>query len=244
MHKFIFITGGVLSSLGKGIAASAIGTLLEGAGHTVSFLKLDPYLNVDPGTMSPYQHGEVFVTDDGAETDLDLGHYERFANITLSKRNNATAGQLYARLLEKERLGVFLGATVQTIPHLTNEIKDTIRNAAEGAAILIVEVGGTVGDIEGLPFIEAIRQFSLEVGRTDSLHIHVTYVPYIAVAKELKTKPTQHSVKELRSLGIQPDIIIGRASQVLTPDIKKKIALFTNVPESSVFSAPDLESIY
>ncbi len=244
MRKYIFITGGVLSSLGKGIAASAIGTLLEGIGYTVSFLKLDPYLNVDPGTMSPYEHGEVFVTDDGAETDLDLGHYERFTNVTLSKRNNATAGQLYARLLEKERLGTFLGQTVQTIPHFTNEIKDAIRNASDDANILIVEVGGTVGDIEGLPFIEAIRQLRLEVGPTSSMHIHVTYIPYIAVAKELKTKPTQHSVKELRSLGIQPDSIIGRACEALSPDIKKKIALFTNVAESSVFSAPDLKSIY
>jgi len=244
MYTFVFITGGVLSSLGKGIAAGGIGALLEGMGYSVNFLKLDPYLNVDPGTMNPYQHGEVFVTDDGAETDLDLGHYERFTNAVLSKRNSATSGKLYAQLLEKERSGAFLGATVQVVPHFTQEIKDFIYQAGQGADITIVEIGGTVGDIEGLPFLETIRQMGLQRSNVRCAFVHLTYIPYIAVAEELKTKPTQHSVKELQSLGIQPHIVIGRASIPLPVDIKKKISLFTNVEEDSVISAPDLPSIY
>ena len=244
MSKFIFITGGVLSSLGKGLTAASIGTILEGMGYSVAFLKLDPYLNVDPGTMSPYQHGEVFVTEDGAETDLDLGHYERFTHVTLHKHNSVTAGKLYAKLIEKERKGDFLGGTIQIVPHLTDEIKNVIRRAAEGADCTLVEIGGTIGDIEGLPFIEAIRQMGLHAGRKDCIYIHLTYVPYIGAAEELKTKPTQHSVKELRSLGIQPDMLICRATLPLPADIKKKIALFTNVEESAIISAPDLAQVY
>ena len=244
MSKFIFVTGGVLSSLGKGLTAAAIGTILEGMGYTVSFLKLDPYLNVDPGTMNPYQHGEVFVTDDGAETDLDLGHYERFTNVRLRKHNSITAGKLYARLIEKERLGEFLGGTIQIVPHLTDEIKAAITRASEGVDCTIVEIGGTVGDIEGLPFIEAIRQMGLYAHKKDCVYIHLTYVPYIDVASELKTKPTQHSIKELRSLGIQPDILICRSELPLPEEIKKKIALFTNVEDSSIISAPDLKTVY
>jgi CTP synthase len=249
MTKYIFITGGVLSSLGKGIAAASIGALLESMGYKITFLKLDPYLNIDPGTMNPYQHGEVFVTDDGAETDLDIGHYERFTQVTLHKRNSVTAGKLYAQLLDKERRGEFLGGTIQTVPHFTDEIKAVIKRAAEGESsdiidFTIVEIGGTVGDIESLPFIEAIRQMGLDAGRERCLYIHLTYVPYINVAGELKTKPTQHSVKELRSLGIQPDVLICRATMPITLDIKKKIALFTNVKESSIISAPDLSLVY
>jgi CTP synthase len=244
MPKYIFITGGVLSSLGKGLTAAAIGTLLENMGYRVSFIKLDPYLNVDPGTMNPYQHGEVFVTEDGAETDLDLGHYERFTHVSLQRHNSVTAGQLYARLIEKERRGDFLGGTIQTVPHLTDEIKQVIQRAAEGVDCIIVEVGGTVGDIEGLPFIEAIRQMGLPKERNNCLYLHLTYVPYLEVSGELKTKPTQHSVKELCSLGIQPDILICRSQYALPEDIKKKIALFTNVEESSIISAPDLATIY
>lgn len=242
MNHYIFITGGVLSSLGKGITSASLGALLESMGYKITFLKLDPYLNIDPGTMSPYQHGEVFVTDDGAETDLDLGHYERFTHSIMSKRNNATAGKLYAQLLDKERQGAFLGGTVQVVPHFTNEIKDYIRQAAVGSEITLVEIGGTVGDIESEPFLEAIRQMGLET-KSKSLFIHVTYVPRI-FTQELKTKPTQHSVKELRSLGIQPQIIIGRSQVPLPEDIKRKIALFTNVEPDSVFSDPDFSSIY
>lgn len=244
MPKYIFITGGVLSSLGKGLTAAAIGALLESMGYRVSFLKLDPYLNVDPGTMSPYQHGEVFVTQDGAETDLDLGHYERFTHATLRTQNSVTSGKLYARLIEKERKGDFLGGTIQIVPHLTDEIKNTIHQTALGVDCAIVEIGGTVGDIEGLPFIEAIRQMGLHAGRKDCVYIHLTYVPYLAVAAELKTKPTQHAVKELRSLGIQPDIVICRSELPLPLEIKKKIALFTNVEATAIVSAPDLKTIY
>jgi CTP synthase len=244
MSQLIFVTGGVLSSLGKGLTAAAIGTILESMGRRVSFLKLDPYLNVDPGTMNPYQHGEVFVTDDGAETDLDLGHYERFTHVRLRKQNSITAGKLYARLLEKERKGDFLGGTIQIVPHLTDEIKDAITQASQGFDCTIVEIGGTVGDIEGLPFIEAIRQMGLYANKKHCIYIHLTYVPYIAIAAELKTKPTQHSIKELRSLGIQPDILICRSELPLPEEIKKKIALFTNVEEDSIIAAPDLKTIY
>lgn len=242
MKHYIFITGGVLSSLGKGITSASLGALLESMGYTISFLKLDPYLNIDPGTMSPYQHGEVFVTDDGAETDLDLGHYERFTHSIMAKKNNATAGKLYAQLLDKERQGAFLGGTVQVVPHFTNEIKDYIKQASEGADITLVEIGGTVGDIESEPFLEAIRQMGLDAS-VRCLYIHVTYVPRI-LTQELKTKPTQHSVKELRSKGIQPHIIIGRSQVPLPEDIRRKIALFTNVDPHAVFSDPDLSSIY
>ena len=244
MQKFIFVTGGVLSSLGKGITAASIGALLESMGYTISFLKLDPYLNIDPGTMSPFQHGEVFVTDDGAETDLDLGHYERFTHVTLSKKNSATAGKLYAQLLDKERRGDFLGGTIQTVPHFTNEIQDAIFQASANAQITLVEIGGTVGDIEGLPFIEAIRQIGLKLGREQVLFVHVTYVPYLQVAGELKTKPTQHAVKALLSLGVQPDILICRAPFALAAEVKKKIALFTNVAPEAIISAADLPLVY
>ncbi|MDZ4122749.1 MAG: CTP synthase, partial [Hydrogenophaga sp.] len=250
MRRYIFITGGVLSSLGKGLTAGGIAAILEAKSLTVSLLKLDPYLNLDPGTMNPYQHGEVFVTDDGAETDLDLGHYERFSSITLTKNNCATAGKLYADLFEKERKGIFLGQTVQTVPHFTNEIKEFIYQAGaipgkdthqKTPDVTIVEIGGTVGDIEGLPFLEAIRQIHLDRKNNRCVFVHVTYVPYLAAANELKTKPTQHSVKALLSLGIQPHIIVGRAEKTLPDDIKKKIALFTNVEESAVISNPDLK---
>ncbi len=244
MQKFIFITGGVLSSLGKGVTSASIGTILEEMGYKITFLKLDPYLNIDPGTMNPYQHGEVYVTEDGAETDLDLGHYERFTHVTLTKYNNTTSGKLYHTLLEKERRGAFLGATVQVIPHFTNEIIRSIEKAASGSDIALIEIGGTVGDIESLPFLEAIRQMGLELGKENALFIHLTYVPYIAVAGELKTKPTQHSVKELRAIGIQPDIIICRADRNIPKPIKRKIALFTNVSEEAVLSAPDVDIIY
>ncbi len=244
MQKFIFVTGGVLSSLGKGVTSAGIGAILEAMGYKITLLKLDPYLNIDPGTMNPYQHGEVYVTEDGAETDLDLGHYERFTNVVLTKYNNATSGKLYYSLLEKERRGAFLGATVQVIPHFTNEIIKAIEKGAKDSEIAIVEIGGTVGDIESLPFLEAIRQMGLELGKENAVFVHLTYIPYIKVAGELKTKPSQHSVKELRAIGIQPDILIGRAERSLPKAIKRKLALFTNVDEESVFSAPDLKTIY
>ena len=244
MTKYIFITGGVVSSLGKGIASASLASLLESRGLKVTMLKLDPYINVDPGTMSPFQHGEVFVTNDGAETDLDLGHYERFVRIQLGKKNNFTAGRVYENVIERERRGDYLGATVQIIPHITNEIKDLMRAGAEGADIALVEIGGTAGDIESLPFMEAIRQMSLEVGRDNTLFVHLTLLPYIKVAGELKTKPTQHSVKELRGIGIQPDILICRSEQELPEAERKKIALFTNVEESSVFTSLDVDTIY
>lgn len=242
--KFIFVTGGVLSALGKGIAAASIGRLLESHGFKITIKKFDPYLNVDPGTMSPYQHGEVYVTDDGAETDLDLGHYERFTSTRTSKAHNWTAGKIYASLLKKERKGHFLGKTVQVIPHLTNEIKDAFRAAAEENDIVILELGGTVGDIEGLPFLEATRQMRLELGKENTLFIHLTLVPYMKTSGELKTKPTQHSVRELRSIGIQPDIILCRSDRALSKDLKAKISLFTNVALEAVISARDVDNIY
>ncbi len=244
MSKFIFVTGGVLSSLGKGVTSASVGALLEGMGYRVTLQKLDPYLNVDAGTMNPYQHGEVYVTDDGAETDLDLGHYERFTDAVMRKDNNVTAGKVYFNVITRERKGGYLGATVQVIPHITEEIKELIKKVSDEHDVVIVEVGGTVGDIEGLPFLEAVRQLSLELGRKNSMFIHVTYVPYIKTAGELKTKPTQHSVKELRAIGIQPDALICRADRDLPKGIKAKIALFSNVDESAVISAPDLDYIY
>ncbi|MGR9052213.1 MAG: CTP synthase [Gammaproteobacteria bacterium] len=244
MTKFVFITGGVVSSLGKGIAASSLAAILEARGLKVTMTKLDPYINVDPGTMSPFQHGEVFVTDDGAETDLDLGHYERFLKTTMSKKNNFTTGQIYENVLRKERRGDYLGATVQVIPHITDEIKRRVHESAEGMDVAIIEVGGTVGDIESLPFLEAIRQMYVELGRDRALFIHLTLVPYIRSAGELKTKPTQHSVKELRTIGIQPDILICRSEQPLPVGERRKIALFTNVAERAVISAVDADSIY
>jgi len=242
--KYIFVTGGVVSSLGKGLAAASIGCLLESRGFRVSLLKFDPYLNVDPGTMSPYQHGEVYVTDDGAETDLDLGHYERYTHAELTRRNNLTTGRIYQTIIQKERRGDYLGKTVQVIPHVTNEIKDAVRRVAEDVDITIVEVGGTVGDIESLPFLEAIRQMRQEVGRENSLFIHLTLVPYISTAGELKTKPTQHSVKELLEIGIQADILLCRTDRYLSPDMKGKIALFCNVSEAAVITAKDVGSVY
>lgn len=242
--KFIFVTGGVVSSLGKGIAAASMAALLENRGLKVSLQKLDPYINVDPGTMSPFQHGEVFVTDDGAETDLDLGHYERFISHRMSRANNITTGRIYNAVIQKERKGEYLGRTVQVIPHITDEIKSYIMNAAQGVDVLIVEIGGTVGDIESLPFLEAIRQFSADVGKQNVLYMHLTLVPYIAAAEELKTKPTQHSVQKLREIGIVPDILLCRAEQALTKDIKSKIALFCNMSIDSVMSAVDVKSIY
>ncbi len=242
--KYIFITGGVVSSLGKGIASASLATLLESRGLNITMLKLDPYINVDPGTMSPFQHGEVFVTNDGAETDLDLGHYERFVRIQLGKKNNFTAGRVYENVIERERRGDYLGATVQIIPHITNEIKELMMVGVEGADVALVEIGGTAGDIESLPFLEAIRQMSLDVGRENTLFVHLTLLPYIKVAGELKTKPTQHSVKELRGIGIQPDILICRSEQELPEAERKKIALFTNVEESSVFTSLDVDTIY
>ena len=244
MTKYIFITGGVVSSLGKGIASASIGTVLESRGLTVRMMKLDPYINVDPGTMSPFQHGEVFVTDDGAETDLDLGHYERFVRSHTSKSSNFTSGQIYERVIRKERRGEYLGGTVQVIPHITDEIKKSIRAGAEGADIVMVEIGGTVGDIESLPFMEAIRQMGVELGRENALFVHLTLVPYIATAGEVKTKPTQHSVKELRSIGIQPDLLLCRSEKLLGEDDRKKIALFTNVELKAVISACDMDNIY
>jgi CTP synthase len=242
--KFIFITGGVLSSLGKGLAASSIGALMEGRGLTISMLKFDPYINVDPGTMNPFQHGEVFVTDDGAETDLDLGHYERYTHAKLSQKNNCTTGRIYHSVITKERRGDYLGATVQVIPHITDEIKRTILDAADSVDLVITEVGGTVGDIESLPFLEAVRQFKGDVGRENVCYIHLTLVPYIKAAGEVKTKPTQHSVKELREIGIQPDILLCRTDRFLAPEIKAKIALFCNVDRDSVVTAKDVETIY
>jgi CTP synthase len=242
--KFIFVTGGVCSSLGKGLAAGSIGALLENRGLMITMLKLDPYINVDPGTMSPFQHGEVFVTDDGAETDLDLGHYERFTNARLTKNNNFTSGQIYNTVITKERRGDYLGKTVQTIPHITDEIKAAIRLAAEGSDCAIVEIGGTVGDIESLPFLEAIRQMRRDAGEENVLYCHVTLVPYLKTAGEVKTKPTQHSVGELRRIGIQPNILICRSDNAIDADIKKKIALFCDVAPAAVVSAPDVDCIY
>jgi CTP synthase len=242
--KFIFITGGVLSSLGKGLASAAIGALMESRGLTVTIQKLDPYINVDPGTMNPFQHGEVYVTDDGAETDLDLGHYERFTHAKLSRDNNFTTGKIYDSVITKERRGDYLGGTVQVIPHITDEIKSSIKLVADSVDIVIVEIGGTVGDIESLPFLEAIRQFRTDVGKENALYIHLTLVPYISTSGEVKTKPTQHSVKELRSIGIQPDILLCRTNKYLPKDIKAKIALFCNVTVDEVITAKDVECIY
>ncbi|HID79530.1 MAG TPA: CTP synthase [Aquifex aeolicus] len=244
MGKIIFVTGGVLSSIGKGVTSASIATILESMGYKITLQKFDPYLNVDPGTMSPYQHGEVYVTEDGAETDLDLGHYERFTNVVLTRDNNVTAGRIYYDIVLKERKGEYLGATVQVIPHVTNEIKNWVKKVVKGVDIAIVEIGGTVGDIEGLPFLEAVRQLAMEFGKPNYIFVHVTYVPYVKAAGELKTKPTQHSVKELRAIGIQPDIIVARSEFELPTSIKRKIALFTNVREEAVISAPDLEYIY
>jgi len=242
--KYIFITGGVLSSLGKGLASAAIGLLLESRGLSITIQKLDPYINVDPGTMNPFQHGEVFVTDDGAETDLDLGHYERFTNAKLGKDNNFTTGKIYDSVISKERKGEYLGGTVQVIPHITDEIKQSIRLVSNDTDVVIVEIGGTIGDIESLPFLEAIRQFKADAGPSNVIYIHLTLVPYIKTAGEVKTKPTQHSVKELRSIGIQPDLLLCRTESFLTPELKAKIALFTNVESESVFTAKDVDNIY
>ncbi len=242
--KYVFITGGVVSSLGKGLAAASIGRLMEARGFSVTLQKLDPYLNVDPGTMSPYQHGEVYVTEDGVETDLDLGHYERFTSTVTSRDHNLTSGRIYEQVIGRERRGDYLGGTVQVIPHVTDEIKAAIRKISAGVDIQIVEVGGTVGDIESLPFLEAIRQFRLEVGRANAAFVHLTLVPYIAAAGELKTKPTQHSVRDLRGIGIQPDILLCRSDRFIPQEIKKKIALFCNVPEEAVITAKDVETIY
>ncbi len=242
--KYVFVTGGVVSSLGKGLAAASIGCLLECRGLRVNLMKFDPYLNVDPGTMSPFQHGEVFVTDDGAETDLDLGHYERFTHARLTRDNNLTTGRIYEQIITKERRGDYLGKTVQVIPHVTNEIKNAMRKVAAETDVVIVEIGGTVGDIESLPFLEAIRQMRQELGRENTAFVHVTLVPWIAAAQELKTKPTQHSVKELLSIGIQPDILLCRTDRFLTHDMKQKIALFCNVEEQAVITAKDVSSIY
>ena len=242
--KFIFVTGGVVSSLGKGLASAVIGALLESRGLTVTILKLDPYINVDPGTMNPFQHGEVFVTDDGAETDLDLGHYERFTHTRMSRANNFTSGRIYNAVITKERRGDYLGGTVQVIPHITDEIKRSIHSLENQADIVITEIGGTIGDIESLPFLEAIRQMRADVGKDNVLYIHLTLVPYIPTAREVKTKPTQHSVKELRSIGIQPDILLCRTSVPLEDDIKKKIALFCNVSKDAVITAIDVDNIY
>ncbi len=246
MSKFIFVTGGVVSSLGKGIVAASLGRLLKSRGVSVDVLKLDPYINVDPGTMSPYQHGEVFVTADGAETDLDLGHYERFINIELGQRNNVTTGKIYKSVIDKERRGDYLGATIQVIPHVTNEIKEDIRRVGEEsqADVVIIEIGGTVGDIESLPFLEAIRQMQSDEGRENTLFMHVTLIPYLDKAGELKTKPTQHSVKELRSIGIQPSIIICRSEREIDDSIRRKISLFCDVPEEAVIQNEDSDSLY
>ena len=244
MTKYVFVTGGVVSSLGKGIAAASLGAILESRGIKVTHLKLDPYINVDPGTMSPFQHGEVFVTEDGAETDLDLGHYERFTRARMGKRNNFTTGQIYKSVLEKERRGDYLGKTVQVIPHVTNEIQDYVKRGADGVDLAIVEIGGTVGDIESLPFLEAIRQMGIEEGRQNTCFIHLTLLPWIPTAGELKTKPTQHSVKELREIGIQPDVLLCRADRPVPDDERRKIALFTNVAPEAVISVVDSDSIY
>ena len=245
--KFIFVTGGVLSSLGKGLASASLGALLKARGLSVTIQKLDPYINVDPGTMSPFQHGEVYVTDDGAETDLDLGHYERYLDVSLSQRNNTTSGRIYYNVINKERRGDYLGGTVQVIPHITDEIKRTILSLTEGENapdVAIIEIGGTVGDIEGLPFLEAIRQLRSDIGRNHCLNIHLTLVPYLHAAGEYKTKPTQHSVKELLSIGIQPDIILCRCEQTIPSELKKKIALFCNVDEDAVFTSVDVKNVY
>ncbi len=242
--KFIFVTGGVVSSLGKGLAASSIGALLEARGLKVNFLKLDPYINVDPGTMSPFQHGEVFVTDDGAETDLDLGHYERYSSVTTGQKNNFTSGRIYYNVITKERRGDYLGGTVQVVPHVTDEIKRAITDLANDEDVVIVEIGGTIGDIESLPFLEAIRQMRYTLGRGNYLYIHLTLVPYIKAAGELKTKPTQHSVKELQSIGIQPNILLCRSEIPIPREMKRKIALFCNVEENAVITAQDVETIY
>ncbi|HET7346392.1 MAG TPA: CTP synthase, partial [Acidobacteriaceae bacterium] len=242
--KYIFVTGGVVSSLGKGLAAASIGSLLESRGLKINLMKFDPYLNVDPGTMSPFQHGEVFVTDDGAETDLDLGHYERFTHAKLTRDNNLTTGRIYEQIITKERRGDYLGKTVQVIPHVTNEIKNAMRKVAAEGDVTIVEIGGTVGDIESLPFLEAIRQMRQELGRENTVFVHVTLVPWIGAAQELKTKPTQHSVKELLSIGIQPDILLCRTDRFLSREVKSKIALFCNLEDQAVVTARDVESIY
>src|SRR5499426_2859106 len=242
--KYVFVTGGVVYSLGKGLAAASIGRLLEDHGYKVALQKFDPYINVDPGTMSPYQHGEVYVTDDGAETDLDLGHYERFTSMVASRNSNWTTGKIYLSVIQKERRGDYLGRTVQVIPHITNEIKDAIRVAARDVDVVLVEIGGTVGDIESMPFLEAIRQFRLDVGRENTIFIHLTLVPFIGTAGELKTKPTQHSVRDLRSIGIQPDILLCRTDRFLDSDIKRKIALFCDVDEEAVITAKDVSTIY
>ncbi len=244
MTRYIFITGGVVSSLGKGIASASLGAILEARGLSVSMIKLDPYINVDPGTMSPFQHGEVYVTDDGAETDLDLGHYERFVRFRSSRSNNYTTGQIYENVIRKERRGDYLGGTVQVIPHITDEIKECVRRGSMGADVAMVEIGGTVGDIESLPFLEAIRQMGVELGRSNTIYIHLTLVPYIKASGEVKTKPTQHSVKELRSIGIQPDILLCRSDRPIPDNERKKIALFTNVEEKAVIASVDVSSIY
>ncbi len=244
MTKYIFVTGGVVSSLGKGLASASIGCLLEGHGYKVAMMKCDPYINVDPGTMSPYQHGEVYVTDDGAETDLDLGHYERFTHCRTSKASNITTGKVYGSVIARERRGDYLGRTVQVIPHITDEIKSSIRAVSKDADVVIVEIGGTVGDIEGLPFLEAVRQFRQDVGRGNAVFVHLALVPYIATAHELKTKPMQHSVRELRAIGIQPDILLCRTDRYLSPDLKAKLALYCDVPEEAVITAKDVDSIY
>jgi CTP synthase len=242
--KYIFVTGGVVSSLGKGLAAASIGALLESHGFKVTLQKFDPYINVDPGTMSPYQHGEVYVTDDGTEADLDLGHYERFTNTVTSKNSNWTTGKIYLSVIQRERRGDYLGATVQVIPHITNAIKESILAVSDGVDVVLVEIGGTVGDIESLPFLEAIRQFRQDVGRENTLYIHLTLVPHVSTAGELKTKPTQHSVRDLRSIGIQPDILLCRTDRILPRDIKRKIALFCDVNEDAVITARDVSSVY
>jgi CTP synthase len=244
MTKYVFVTGGVVSSLGKGIAAASLGAILESRGIRVTHLKLDPYINVDPGTMSPFQHGEVFVTEDGAETDLDLGHYERFTSAKMTRRNNFTTGQIYDTVIRKERRGEYLGKTVQVIPHITDEIKASVKRGAEGADVAIIEVGGTVGDIESLPFLEAIRQMGIEEGRTNTCFMHLTLLPYIATAGELKTKPTQHSVKELREIGIQPDVLLCRCDREIPVEERRKIALFCNVMPEAVIEVQDADSIY
>lgn len=242
--KFIFVTGGVVSSIGKGIVAASIGALLEARGLTVTNIKLDPYINVDPGTMSPFQHGEVFVTDDGAEADLDLGHYERFTQATMSQNNNITTGRIYASVIDKERRGDYLGRTVQVIPHVTNEIKDFVKGGTRGVDVCIVEIGGTIGDIESLPFLEAIRQLKVDVGHGNAINVHVTLVPFIPAAGELKTKPTQHSVRNMREIGMQPEIIVARCDRPIGDDVKSKIALFCNVRKEAVITNPDVSSIY
>src|SRR5574337_43322 len=242
--KYIFVTGGVVSSLGKGLAAASIGALLESRGLKVTFLKLDPYINVDPGTMSPFQHGEVYVTDDGAETDLDLGHYERYSSVTTGQKNNFTSGRIYFNVISKERRGDYLGGTVQVVPHITDEIKRAITDLADDEDVVIVEIGGTIGDIESLPFLEAIRQLRYSLGRENVLYVHLTLVPFIKAADELKTKPTQHSVKELQSIGIQPNILVCRSDRALPREMKRKIALFCNVDENAVITAQDVDTIY